>query len=145
MLRTFQAGAELLGEEVVLQVARVIGSSMARVADATIAAFIVNVGAPSLEDDPGGLEPGAREHGGDHAPAPGRGGDGRDLPAPRRAAPAPAQPGDQRTQQLAVGFADLVGSTALAQRLSIRELGAALAEFDELRLGRRGRRAAGAW
>ena len=54
MLRTFEAGAELLGEDVVMQVARVIGSSMARVADATIAAFVVNVVA-SLEDDPGGL------------------------------------------------------------------------------------------
>ncbi len=40
--------------------------------------------------------------------------------------------GDQRTQQLAVGFVDLVGSTALAQQLSINELGALLAEFDEL-------------
>ena len=44
----------------------------------------------------------------------------------------PISPGDQRTQQLAVGFADLVGSTALAQQLSIKELGAVLAEFDEL-------------
>ena len=55
MLRVFEAGAALLGEEVVLQVARVIGSSMARVADAIISAFIVNVAAPSLADDPGGL------------------------------------------------------------------------------------------
>lgn len=132
MLRTFEAGAELLGEDVVMQVARVIGSSMARVADATIAAFVVNVAAPSLEDDPGGLTL-ARAN-------------TEAITLLRQAAGAmdvifrrhvellqrPLSPGDQTTQQLAVGFVDLVGSTALAQRLSINELGAALAEFDEL-------------
>lgn len=132
MLRTFEAGAALLGEDVVIQVARVIGSSMARVADATIAAFVVNVAGPSLEDDPGGLTL-ARAN-------------TEAVTLLRQAAGAmdvifrhhvellqrPLSPGDQTTQQLAVGFVDLVGSTALAQRLSINELGAALAEFDEL-------------
>ena len=132
MLRTFEAGAELLGEDVVMQVARVIGSSMARVADAAIAAFVVNVAAPSLEDDPGGLTL-ARAN-------------TEAITLLRQAAGAmdvvfrrhvellqrPLSPGDQTTQQLAVGFVDLVGSTALAQQLSINELGAALVEFDEL-------------
>jgi adenylate cyclase len=132
MLRTFEAGAELLGEDVVMQVARVIGSSMARVADAAIAAFVVNVAAPSLEDDPGGLTL-ARAN-------------TEAITLLRQASGAmdvifrrhvellqrPLIPGDQTTQQLAVGFVDLVGSTALAQQLSINELGAALAEFDEL-------------
>ncbi len=44
----------------------------------------------------------------------------------------PLTEGDQRTQVCAVGFADLVDSTALAQRLSFAELAAALVEFDEL-------------
>ncbi|MGZ4689793.1 MAG: adenylate/guanylate cyclase domain-containing protein [Acidimicrobiia bacterium] len=131
-LRTFQAGAELLGEDVVLQVARVIGSSMARVADAAIAAFIVNVAAPSLEDDPGGLSL-ARAN-------------TEAIMLLRQAAVAmdvifrrhvevlqrPLNEGDQRTQRLTVGFADLVDSTSLARQLSIKELGTVLAEFDEL-------------
>src|SRR5262249_57652215 len=40
--------------------------------------------------------------------------------------------GIQETQALAVGFVDLVGSTALAQRLPMSELGALLTSFDEL-------------
>jgi adenylate cyclase len=132
VLRTFEAGASLLGEDVVLQVARVIGSSMARVADATIAAFVVNVAAPSLEDDPGGLTL-ARAN-------------TEAIMLLRQSSVAmdlifrrhvemlqrPLSAGDQRMQQLAVGFADLVGSTALAQQLSIKELAFALAEFDAL-------------
>lgn len=132
MLRTFEAGAELLGEDVVMQVGRVIGSSMARVADAAIAAFVVNVAAPSLEDDPGGLTL-ARAN--TEAIALLRQVSGvmdvifrRHVELLQR----PLSPGDQTTQQLAVGFVDLVGSTALAQQLSINELGVALAEFDEL-------------
>ncbi len=132
MLRIFEVGAELLGEDVVMQIARVIGSSMARVADATIGAFVVNVAAPSLEDDPGGLSL-ARAN-------------TEAITLLRQAAGAidvifrrhvellqrPLSSGDQRTQRLTVGFADLVGSTALSQRLSLRELSATLAEFDEL-------------
>jgi adenylate cyclase len=44
----------------------------------------------------------------------------------------PFTEGDQRTQVCAVGFADLVGSTALAQHLSFGDLATALTEFDEL-------------
>jgi adenylate cyclase len=130
-LRVFQAGAELLGEDVVLQVARVIGSSMARVADAAIAAFLVNVGEPSLAQDPSGLTL-ARAN-------------AEAVTLLRQAAGVmdvilrrhvevlqrPLVVGNQDTQQLTVGFTDLVGSTALAQQLSIQELGVALAEFDE--------------
>ena len=131
-LRIYQAAAEWLGEETVLQVVRVIGSSMARIADAAIAAFLVNVGGPALADDPGGL---ALARANTEAVALLRGASEvldviflRHVEALQR----PVNPGDQTTQELTVGFADLVGSTALAQRLSIRELGTALAEFDEL-------------
>jgi adenylate cyclase len=132
VLRTFRAGAELLGEEVMLQVARVMGSSMMRIADAIIAAFVVNVAAPSLEEDPGGLALARANWEG--------------IELLRQASSAmdsifrrhmerlqrPLAVGDQRTQQLAVGFADLVGSTALAQRLPIRDLSVTLAEFEAL-------------
>lgn len=132
MIAIFQAGAALLGEDTVLQVLRVIGSSMARIADATVGAFVVNVAAPKIADDPSGLSL-ARAN-------------AEAVTLLRQAAGAmdvifrhyvellqrPLDLGDQRTQQLAVGFTDLVGSTALAQGLSIRELGQTLAEFDEL-------------
>jgi class 3 adenylate cyclase len=132
MLGIFQAGAALLGEDVVLQVLRVMGSSMARIADAAVGAFVVNVAAPRIADDPGGLSL-ARAN-------------TEAVTLLRQAAGAmdvifrhhveilqrPLGIGDQRTQELAVGFTDLVGSTALAQGLSIRELGHTLAEFDEL-------------
>ena len=129
---TFQAGAALLGEEVVFQVLRVIGSSMARIADATVAAFIVNVGAAKLADDPGGLSLAKANT--------------EAVELLRQASPAmdvifrhhvdamqrPITMGDQRTQELSVGFVDLVGSTGFAQGRSIADLGAALGEFDEL-------------
>ena len=129
---TFQAGAELLGEEVVLQVLRVIGSSMARIADAMVAAFIVNVGAQKLADDPGGLSLAMANTAA--------------VGLLRQASPAmdvifrhhvelmqrPVTEGDQQTQDLSVGFVDLVGSTDFAQARSIADLGAALSVFDEL-------------
>jgi class 3 adenylate cyclase len=132
VLRSFRAGGELLGDDVMLQVARVMGSSMARVADALIAAFVVNVAVPSLQADGSGLSL-ARANA-----------DG--IAMLRSASSAmevifrrhmarlqrPLTAGDQRTQVCAVGFADLVDSTALAQQLTFPDLAAALTEFDEL-------------
>jgi class 3 adenylate cyclase len=131
-LATFEAGATLLGEDVLFQVLRVIGSSMARVADATVAAFVVNVAAPSLVDDPTGLSL-ARAN--TEAVTLLRGASSAMDVIFRRHVELlqrPLTPGDQRTQELAVGFVDLVGSTGFAQGREIRELGAALAAFDEL-------------
>jgi class 3 adenylate cyclase len=131
-LQTFDAGARLLGEDVVLQMVRVIGSSMARIADATIGAFLVNVAAPSLEEDPGGMRL-ARAN--TEAVTLLRAASGAMDVIFRRHVERlqrPLSAGDQRTQGLAIGFADLVGSTALAQQLSTKELGGALEEFDEV-------------
>jgi class 3 adenylate cyclase len=128
----FQAGAALLGEDVVLQVLSVIGSSLARIADATVSAFIVNVGAAKLADDPGGLSLAMANT--------------EAVGLLRQASPAmdvifrhhvdamqrPITMGDQRTQELSIGFVDLVGSTGFAQRRAIADLGAALGEFDEI-------------
>ncbi len=130
-LRVFEAAANWLGEDIVLQVVRVIGSSMARVADAAIAAFLVNIGGPALAEDPAGL---ALAQANTEAVTLLRAASGvmdviffRHIEALQR----PVGVGAEGTQQLAVGFADLVGSTGLARQLSIKELGAALAEFDE--------------
>ncbi|HEX8854076.1 MAG TPA: adenylate/guanylate cyclase domain-containing protein, partial [Thermoleophilaceae bacterium] len=56
----------------------------------------------------------------------------RHLIAARRTLLGEAADTGYETQRLAVGFVDLVGSTALAQQLSTRELGAVLTEFETL-------------
>jgi class 3 adenylate cyclase len=132
MLGVFEAGTALLGEDVLLQVLRVMGSSMARIADATVAAFVVNVAVQKLADDPTGLSL-ARAN--TDAVTLLRGASSAMDVIFRRHVELlqrPLAPGDQRTQEVAVGFVDLVGSTAFAQGLEIGELGAALATFDEL-------------
>jgi class 3 adenylate cyclase len=132
MLGVFEAGRALLGEDVLFQVLRVMGSSMARVADATVAAFVVNVAVQKLADDPTGLSL-ARAN--TDAVTLLRGASSAMDVIFRRHVELlqrPLTPGDQRTQELAIGFVDLVGSTTFAQERSIRDLGAALAEFDEL-------------
>src|SRR5439155_3502470 len=50
------AGASLLfGEAAVIQLARVIGSSLARIADAAVSSFLVNIEVPIVAKDPPGL------------------------------------------------------------------------------------------
>jgi class 3 adenylate cyclase len=132
---TFLAGEELLGQAVAMQMARVVGAAMARVADAAVSAFAVQLGAPTLAQDPTGLAL-ARANTEATALVPWlshalnvmlR----RHFQVSRR--PLDADSGLVRgydSQDLAVGFIDLVDSTRLVQQLSIRELGAALTEFD---------------
>jgi class 3 adenylate cyclase len=132
VLRTLRGGMELLGREEMIQLTRVVGSALARVADAMVSAFIVNVVAPSLDEDPAGLALArANAEAGALLRASGAGIDmllRRHIDLAQR----PLVMGVQETQALAVGFVDLVGSTALAQRLSMSELGALLTSFDEL-------------
>lgn len=129
------AAESLFGEEAVLQLLRVMGASMARIADAIVSAFLVNV------------EPAARA---DEQPeisvARANAAAGELLPfvtdtldvllrqhliVARRTSLGDAELGYE-TQRMCVGFIDLVGSTALAERLSTRELGALLAEFENV-------------
>lgn len=49
----FAAGAAIFGEEATLQFTRAIGSSMARVADAAISLFVVNVEGPIVQEGGG--------------------------------------------------------------------------------------------
>lgn len=135
VLQTFVAGQQLLGEEVVMQMARVVGAAMARVADTALSAFAVQVGAPTLAQDPTGLalaranvEASLLVPGLSHA---------LDVMVRRHfeiaRRPLDADSGLLRgydSQELAVGFVDLVGSTVWSRDLSIAQLGAALSEFD---------------
>jgi class 3 adenylate cyclase len=131
-LRTLRAGIELLGLEEMMQLVRVLGSSLARIADAMVSTFIVNVGLPSLDEDPSGLALArANAEGGAVLRA---GGTAIDYLLRRHIeiAQRPLVLGGQETQPLTVGFVDLVGSTALAQQIPIGELGAMLTTFDQL-------------
>lgn len=137
LLRIFDVGSQLLGADAALQLLRVIGSALARIADAEVAAFLTNVGGPLMVSDPSGLEL-ARAN---VAAARLLREAGRAIDVLLRrhveVAQRPLLPGSQDTTLVTVGFADLVGSTALAQDLSIGELGRVVAEFeDETRIAR---------
>lgn len=131
LLRIFDAGAQLLGVDIVTQLVRVIGSACARIADAEVAAFLTNVGGPLLATDPSGLEL-ARANATAAALLLEA---GRSINVLLRrhveVAQRPLRPGSQATALVGIGFADLVGSTALAQDLSMAELGSLVAEFEE--------------
>lgn len=130
------AAEAVFGEEAVLQLVRVMGAAMARVADAMVSAFLVNVEPAVRYEDPVGLGvaranaqavsllPGAvpgldvllRQH----------------IIGARRTILGDAADAGYETQRLFVGFVDLVGSTDLARRLSTRELGVMLTEFESV-------------
>ena len=131
LLRIFDAGSQLLGADATLQLVRVIGSALARIADAEVATFLTNVGGPLIAADPSGLEL-ARANAA-AATLTLEAGRGINVLLRRHieVAQRPLRPGSQETTVIAVGFADLVGSTALAEDLSIAELGSVVAEFEE--------------
>jgi adenylate cyclase len=131
LLDLFRIASEIYGEEVTLQLARVIGSSISRIADAEVTAFVQNVAAPLAEERQelaiaqahvqlASLNPPlamaldlAHRY---HCEA-----------ALRRVA---VVPGVGQCKRLAVGFADLVGFTYLSQTLPARELAAAISQFE---------------
>jgi adenylate cyclase len=126
---------ELLGRDTTLQLVRVMGAAMARIADAMVSAFIANVDIFPTATDPVGL---SRAHANaaaaDLLPATTRFLDlllRRHLAIMRRPLDVvgPAAEGFA-ARHLAVGFADLVGSTSLAQGLSPAELGSAMSDFE---------------
>jgi adenylate cyclase len=126
----------VFGEDATLQLVRVMGSAMARLADAIVSAFLVNVEPAVRDDDPVGLgvarataEAAAlvptanaaldillREH----------------IIAARRTLIGDPSTAGYEMQRMCVGFVDLVGSTALSQRLSTRELGALITAFEHV-------------
>lgn len=126
--------AAVFGDDATMQLLRVLGLSMSRIADAVISSFLVNVAPVAQREDPVGLgvaranvEAGAllqffapaldalfRQH---------------LLMARRLTTWDEAQVGIE-SRQLVIGFVDLVGSTTLGETLDLSELGAALAEFE---------------
>jgi class 3 adenylate cyclase len=131
LLRLYDLGSQLLGADAVTQLLRVIGTSMARIADAEVAAFLTNVGGPLMLADPSGLELArANAAAAELLLQAGRGIDVL-LRHHVEIANRPLMAVSQDTTLIGVGFADLVGSTELAEDLSIAELGSVIAEFEE--------------
>jgi class 3 adenylate cyclase len=130
------AAEAIFGEEAVLQLVRVIGSAMARVADAIVSAFLVNVEPGARSEDPVGLAVArANAEAAALLPVVNPAFDvllRQHLIGARRTILGDAGDAGYETQRLFVGFVDLVGSTTLAQRLSTRELGAVLTEFENV-------------
>ena len=127
--------AEVFGEEAGYQLLRVLGSAMARVADAVTSAFVVNVGPAALRDAaalglarasvdaaellpfvPPALDTLFRQQ----------------LLTAQRMLDLDADQVGYDTQTLVVGFVDLVGSTELSEQLSAHDLGVNLTTFENI-------------
>jgi class 3 adenylate cyclase len=136
LAESLAAGTAVFGEESMYQLLRVLGSTMARVADAVVSAFLVNVEPAARREDPVGLGVArANVEAAGLLPMLAPALDvllrGHLLVAQRTAIPEESLAGYE-TQRLYVGFADLVGSTELAERLSMTELGSLLTSFEHL-------------
>jgi adenylate cyclase len=136
LVATVAEAEAIFGEEAVLQLLRVMGSTTARLADAVVSAFLVNVEPAVRDEDPVGLSVArANVEAAALLPFVGKSLETllrQHLIAARRTFLADAVGPGYETRQLSVGFVDMVGSTAMARRLSTRELGAALTEFERL-------------
>ena len=130
VLQTVEAASTLFGRPATVQLLRVIATSMARVADAAVSTFVTTIGAASVADDVAlvaandaamGLYSGLlevmdtvlRHH----------------LVHLARTDISGAQAGFE-AQDGGIGFVDVVGSTSLAQRLPLDEVGAAIGRFE---------------
>ena len=134
LLAVMRAGMELLGEGVTIQMIRVLGAAAARVADASVSAFVVNVVPQALERDPSGLEL-ARANAESMVLLDGLTSSFDTLlrhHIERGFRPAPtvdAVVGIDLVRR-SIGFADLVDSTAWTQQLELPALSRALSLFD---------------
>lgn len=147
ILTLLPGGIELLGEEVTIQMIRVLGAAAARVADASVTAFFVNVIPQALENDPSGLEL-ARANAESMVLLDGitSGFDTlmrHHIERGFRPVEAVSATAGIDLVRRSVGFADLVDSTAWTQRLDLPALSQALSTFDstasEIVVGRGGR------
>lgn len=130
------AGEAVFGHDGVLQLARVMGATMNRLADAIVSAFLVNVEPGVSEQDPAGLRV-ARANAEASALLPTLGPGleillRQHLLAARRSSFGVAVHGGYESRFMCVGFVDLVASTALAQHMTTSELGSVLGEFERI-------------
>jgi class 3 adenylate cyclase len=134
VLLAFKAAAGLLGEEAILDFSRVMGSSLARIAESAIWLFLSNVEAPLAEQNAGELAlaqanleavtllatvPQAmdaifRFH----------------VETAIRRSRVTRTTGSYDTSEMGVGFVDLVGFTTVSRQLSTGELSGLIHEFE---------------
>lgn len=135
MLRAYKGAVDVFGEEVALELGRVLGSSLNRLAEAEVAAFLRRVSAAVA----GGREPQlavaeAAAQGAALLPTVGRLIDPlhrRHLQAAlQRFTISPEELATAPTVEVGVGFADLVGFTSRSQHLSVEELSHVIATFE---------------
>lgn len=141
-VRAFERLALLLGEHVALQLMRVVGAALARVAEATLSAYARNVAAPlrAHDDGAGDADIVAARAFTELAmtlPELGRALDvllrhHLDHAMQELAATASTEHPNSDVLVVTVGFVDLVGSTAWARSLPVEELAAALGRFAAL-------------
>jgi class 3 adenylate cyclase len=125
----------VFGEDAGNQLLRVLGAAMARVGDAATSAFLVNVGPPAFRDSAGLGLARATVDAAELIPWVGPALDTlfrQQLLLAQRNVDSDADQLGYDAQPLVVGFVDLVGSTALSENLSVRELGAALSTFENV-------------
>ena len=136
LLEAFKVGIELLGFEAALQFGRVMGSSLARLADAAITAFLVNVELPLNRDAATPIDYAKASEAGTRVLV--------SLPEifgpvfVRHAAIANARsratrdtPTSFAEYRLSVAFLDLVGFTTWSRALTTEQLSRAVSDFEE--------------
>jgi adenylate cyclase len=147
ILSILRAGIEFVGEAVTLQMMRVLGAAAARVAEASVSAFVVNVVPQAVKQDPSGLRL-AQANAESTVLVDGmtRGFDTLLRHHIERGfRPAEAMDGAAGVDVIrrSIGFVDLVDSTAWTQGLELPALALALNTFDstgsEIVVGRGGR------
>lgn len=134
MLGIMRAGMEFLGEEVTIQLLRVLGAAAARVADASVSAFVVNIAPEAVERDSSGLAL-ARANAESMVLLDGltRGFDTllrHHLERAFRPLEVMGTADGVDLVHRSIGFADLVDSTSWSQQLDVRALSRALTHFD---------------
>ncbi len=135
MFTMLGAAEALFGADAIMQLTRVIGAAFARIADAIVTSLLVNVEGVLLADEAGPADvlrvARANAAAASLIPETSRLFDTvfrRHILLARRSLESTAAGADVRT--LAVGFVDIVGSTALSARLSTADLGAMLSTFE---------------
>jgi len=144
LMQAFQQGAALMGDEAILAFTRVLGASAMNIAEAAVALFFAELGPGTVREGPDELERARLAEAATTAftavpdvlvrlvmdafeRAQRRAQEARSWVAPFEAGGGADEGG---SEVVALGFVDLVGSTAWAQTMNLREQNLALTRFE---------------
>ncbi len=139
LVGTLTAAEDLLGSEAVLKIVRVAAAAVGRIGDATISTFLTSAAAPALQEDLSGIQLIDANHAAARLLPPF--GELLSRMLMRYIAQANRPMSDLfsstlseglDTRLMAIGFADLVGSTLLADSGSLAELNETLDWFERI-------------